>query len=103
MTRMRWAVATVLGVLLLPAAAEASPVLRVKDGRARFVNDRLLPPKARTALPAVPSGTTVATPLAGRAPRSSRRRSARATTPRWLTRDACATAWPARVTPSSAV
>ena len=30
-----------------------------KDGRARVVNDRLLPPKARTALPAVPDGTRI--------------------------------------------
>ena len=60
MTKSRWAVATVVGALLLPGAAQASPALRVKDGRARVVNDRLLPPKARTALPAVPRGTAIA-------------------------------------------
>jgi hypothetical protein len=61
MTRMRWAVVAALGALLVPASAQASPVLRVgEDGRARVVNDRLLPPRARTALPAVPRGTAIA-------------------------------------------
>jgi hypothetical protein len=54
----------VLGIgaalLALPAAAQASPVLKVRDGRARVVDDRLLPPRARTALPAVPRGAAIA-------------------------------------------
>jgi hypothetical protein len=37
-------------------------VLRVKDGKARWVNDRLLPPKAGTALPVVPRGARSSTP-----------------------------------------
>jgi D-glucuronyl C5-epimerase C-terminus len=39
----------------LPATADASPVLRVgADGRARVAEDRLLPPRAATALPRTP-------------------------------------------------
>jgi hypothetical protein len=60
---MTWAAATVLGALLLPGTAHASPALRVgADGKARAVNDRLLPPRARTALPAVPRGAAIARP-----------------------------------------
>jgi D-glucuronyl C5-epimerase C-terminus len=40
--------------LALPAAAEASVVLRVEDGKARRAQDRLLPPRSRTALPVAP-------------------------------------------------
>ena len=65
---MRWT-ALGVGVLLaaIPATAQASPVLRVTDGKARVMNDRLLPPQARTALPAVPSGTTTIARTARRA------------------------------------
>src|SRR5688572_31791116 len=69
---MRWSgrrMALGVGVLLaaVPATAQASPVLRVTDGKARVVNDRLLPPQARTALPAVPRGTTTIARTARRA------------------------------------
>ena len=48
-------------VAALPAAAGASPVLRVAaDGRARVVEDRLLPPRAATALPRVRRGARIA-------------------------------------------
>ena len=53
----------VLGALVAvatPAAADASPVLRVaKNGSARVVKDRFLPSRRTTALPAVPSGTRI--------------------------------------------
>jgi hypothetical protein len=53
----------VLGTMLavaVPAAGQASPVLRVaKDGSARVVKDRFLPGRRTTALPAVPSGTRI--------------------------------------------
>ena len=37
-----------------PGAAEASSVLKVKDGKARRAHDPLLPPRSKTALPVVP-------------------------------------------------
>jgi D-glucuronyl C5-epimerase-like protein len=37
-----------------PGAAEASSVLKVKDGKARRAHDPLLPPRSQTALPVVP-------------------------------------------------
>ena len=71
----RWLGALAAGALLaaLPAAAQASPALRVKDGKAQRIDDRLLPPRSRTALPAVPRGATIA--------RSARRARAAALTP----------------------
>ena len=46
--------------LLAPVAAQASPVLKVgSDGKGRMTEDRLLPPRSATRLPAVPKGTRV--------------------------------------------
>jgi hypothetical protein len=57
----------VSAVLVCAAPAAAAPALKVgRDGHAQRTHDRLLPPKARTALPAVPSGTRLVRP-AGRA------------------------------------
>ena len=53
-----------------PGAAEASSVLKVKDGKARRAHDPLLPPRSKTALPVVPrraalSRRAVGTPVFG--------------------------------------
>jgi D-glucuronyl C5-epimerase C-terminus len=50
-----------------PAAAEASSVLKVKDGKARRAHDPLLPPRSKTALPVVPRRAVLST-RAQRAP-----------------------------------
>ena len=55
----------VTAVLVCAAPASAAPALKVgRDGHAHRTHDRLLPPKARTALPAVPSGTRLVRPAA---------------------------------------
>jgi D-glucuronyl C5-epimerase C-terminus len=57
------ACAALTGVLAvaIASAAQASPIIRVdKDGRAHKANDRFLPPREATRLPAVPRGTRVA-------------------------------------------
>lgn len=47
-------------LLLAPAAAQASPVLKVgTDGKARAAQDRLLPPRSASKLPSLPAGTRV--------------------------------------------
>jgi hypothetical protein len=43
--------------LVCAGTAHAGQVLKVDDGKARMVRDRLLPPAARTALPPVPART----------------------------------------------
>ena len=59
-------VATAAGVLAATLAcagtAHAGQVLKVDDGKARIVRDRLLPPAATTALPPVPRGTRLLVP-----------------------------------------
>jgi hypothetical protein len=48
-------------VCAVPVSAQAAPALRVSsDGRAHRIHDRLLPTRARTALPAVPAHTRIA-------------------------------------------
>ncbi len=49
-------------VLLCAGTAQAGQVLRVDDGRAKLVRDRLLPPAARTALPPAPQRTRLLAP-----------------------------------------
>jgi D-glucuronyl C5-epimerase-like protein len=60
---MRRTASTMLFCLLavaVPASAQAAPALRVgAHDHAHRVHDRLLPPRARTALPAVPAGTRI--------------------------------------------
>lgn len=55
------AVAAVVAACLISGvpAAHASPVLKVREGKAKRVNDRFLPPQKRTALPRVPRGTRI--------------------------------------------
>ena len=65
-------------------------MLRVKDGKARLVNDRLLPPR-RDRAAAVPRGAAIARPARRARAAALTPRSARATTPRWPTRAAFAT------------
>jgi len=55
--------------LAAPGAAQASSALRVKDGRAQRIDDRLLPPRSRTALPAIPRATHSPAVLSRRAQR----------------------------------
>ena len=55
--------------LAAPGAAEASSVLRVKDGRAHRIDDRLLPPRSKTALPALSRATEARAVLSRRAQR----------------------------------
>ena len=76
----------------LPAVAEASPALRVKDGKAQRINDRLLPPRLadRSACGATRKRRSRAA-RGGPTPRRSLRRSGRPTTAPWPTRGACAT------------
>ena len=47
----------VAATLACAGTAHAGQVLKVDDGKARMVRDRLLPPAKRTALPAVPMRT----------------------------------------------
>ena len=62
-------VAAALGAGLVPSAADAARVLKVQDGKARWVRDPLLPPASKTALPPVrgKSGPRVATTPRARA------------------------------------
>jgi D-glucuronyl C5-epimerase C-terminus len=59
-------IATAAGVLAATLAcagtAHAGQVLKVDDGKARMVRDRLLPPASRTALPPVPGRTRLLAP-----------------------------------------
>ncbi len=55
--------------LAAPGAAEASSALRVKDGRAHRIDDRLLPPRSRTALPVLSRATQARAVLSRRAQR----------------------------------
>ena len=55
-----WIRAAVVAAALLsvvPATAQASPVLRVKEGHARWMEDRFMP--AASALPPAPAGKRV--------------------------------------------
>jgi hypothetical protein len=65
---MRFAARMLVSALLvcaIPASAQAAPALKVgHDGRAHRTNDRLLPPRARTALPRVPRATKRVRPAA---------------------------------------
>ena len=67
----RFVAGAVVGAMVavaVPAAAQGSPVLRVaRDGSARVVKDRFLPPRKVTALPAVPEGSRIAAPPRARA------------------------------------
>ena len=59
--------------LAAPGAADASSVLRVEDGRATRVQDRLLPPRSRTALPTLSRATRARAVLSRRGPRPNAR------------------------------
>jgi hypothetical protein len=76
------AVAAVVLGMVAPAAAHASSVLRVKDGRAQRVNDRLLPPRSKTALPTLSRATQARAVLSRRAQRPLARAAALTTTER---------------------
>jgi hypothetical protein len=58
--------ATAAGVfaatLACAGTAHAGQVLKVDDGKARMVRDRLLPPASKTALPPVPGHTRLLAP-----------------------------------------
>ena len=57
--KRRIVAALVLALGAAPGAAEASSVLKVKDGKARRAHDPLLPPRSKTALPVVPRRTVM--------------------------------------------
>jgi hypothetical protein len=50
------------GALCCAGTAQAGTVLKVDDGRARVVHDRLVPPASKTRLPAVPARTRLLPP-----------------------------------------
>ena len=62
MFRFGSAAVALAATLVCAGTAQAGQVLRVDDGKASIVRDRLLPSAKRTALPPVPQHTRIARP-----------------------------------------